>query len=181
MSNIPNYGKLSDPNISEFDHCQGSIQSPIILIEYGSYQCPDCCKISRIIHDIQQQLGEQLCFVFRHFPQSSLYPQAQRAAEAAEVAGEQNMFWQMHEILFKNQHSLEDGFLVEYAVNIGLDMSQFLRSFSARSHNNRIQRDIQSGLKSGVNYTPVFFINGNRYENNYDRESLLSLLDSLIC
>ncbi|HEY9643370.1 MAG TPA: DsbA family protein, partial [Coleofasciculaceae cyanobacterium] len=134
--------------------------------------------VDPVVRDIQQQLGEQLCYVFRHFPRIDLHPQAHQAAKAAEAAAKQGKFWQMHNCLFINQHALQDGDLAEYADALELDVMQFLRDLSGDVHAPRVQEDWQSGVQSGVYQTPTFFINCLRYDNICDRSTLLAALTS---
>lgn len=166
--------------ISSRDHIQGLASAAITLVEYGDYQCPDCAKAHGIIQEIQQQLGSQLCYVFRHFPCIQFHPQAQQAAEAALSAAKQGKFWQMHDLLFVNQHALKAGDLAEYAALLELDVMQFLRELSEDMHVQRVQEDINSGIESGVYQTPTFFINSLRYDGTCDKETLIAVLIRLI-
>lgn len=127
-----------------------------------------------MIQAIQQQLP--LCFVFRHFPQIHLHPQAQKAAEAAEAAAAQNKFWQMHNTLFANQVALNNGYLLEYANVIQLDIARFLKDMTAHVHAERVTRNMQGGIQSGVSGVPALFINGNRYWDAWETERLLTAL-----
>ncbi len=172
MSQLPDSNKLSQP-IRDLDHIQGSAQAAIVLVKYGNYQCPHCYRAYRLIPPLQQRLDNQLCFVFRHFPIPSLHPQSQRAAEAAEAAGEQGKFWEMHDALLEYQQVLDDGSLVEYALKLGLDMPRFLWNFSERVYTNRVRADFYSGMESGVTGTPTFFINGVRLKDSWDLDMLL--------
>jgi len=159
--------------VSDRDHCQGSSTAKITLVEYGDYQCPDCQIAHPIIQLIQQQLGNQIQFVFRHFPQSHLHPQAYHAAEAAEAAASQNQFWEMHSHLLEHQSQLADSNLVEYAIALFLDVNQFLAEMASDCHMARVQADIESGIQSGVIKTPTFFINGLKYNDDQQLETLL--------
>lgn len=177
---MPN-GTLSDRNRlsvppSQRDHIQGALNDPIVLVEYGDYQCPDCGEVHRMIKAIQQQLGNHLCFIFRHFPQTQIHPQAQKAAEATEAATAQGQFWQMHDTLFEHQQALDNGYLVEYANNLGLDIPQFLQAMWRHVYADRVNEDIESGLRSGVTTTPTLFINGIRYNDAWNVESLLAAI-----
>ena len=127
-----------------------------------------------MVQAIQQQLP--LCFVFRHFPQIHLHPQAQKAAEAAEAAAAQNKFWQMHNTLFANQAALNNGYLLEYANVIQLDIDRFLRDMTAHVHAERIAQSMQGGIQSGVSGVPALFINGDRYRDAWETERLLTAL-----
>ncbi|MBW4695820.1 MAG: DsbA family protein [Lyngbya sp. HA4199-MV5] len=146
------------PPLRAQDHIQGSINAAIVLVEYCDYQCSDCGQAHHLVQNLQRQLGEQLCYVFRHFPLPH-HPQALRAAEAAEAAHAQEKFWQMHSILFEQQQTLDDADLVECAAAINLGILRFLRELSTRVHIDRIQADIESGCSNGVEETPTFFIN----------------------
>ena len=150
------------------DHIKGVLNATIVLVMYGDYQCSQSADVYRLIKVIGRQLsvslGENyLCFIFRHFPQIEIHSHAQRAAEAAEASAVQGQFWPMHEMLFNHQQELGNGYLVEYANNLGLDISQFLQDISKKVYIDRINEDIESGLHSGVTATPALFINGIRY------------------
>ncbi|WP_414551454.1 DsbA family protein [Anabaena sp. CCY 0017] len=177
MSQTNDHNRLSVP-ISDCDHrhTQGAIDAPIVLVKYGNYQCPHSGEAHRIIPKIQQQLGNKIYFVYRHFPQTQIYPQSQKAAEAAEIAGAQGKFWQMHDTLFKCQNELNNGYLVEYAQQLGLNIPQFLRDMTNHAYADRVNQDWQSGVRNGVTDTPAFFINGDRYENACDFQNLLQTL-----
>ncbi len=127
-----------------------------------------------MIQTIQQQLP--VCFVFRHFPRTHLHPQAQKAAEAAEAAAAQHQFWQMHNVLFEHQDTLNDGHLLEYANDIQLDIDRFLRDMTDHVHAERVAKDLQGGIQSGVNSAPALFINGTRYRDAWDKERLLNAI-----
>lgn len=175
MSQTNDNNRLIAP-ISQRDRTQGLMDAPIVLVEYGNYQCPYSNEAHRIIQQIQNRLGDKLCFAFRHFPQPQIYPQSQKAAEAAEVAAEQGKFWQMHDTLFKCQNLLNNGYLVEYAHQLGLNVPQFLRDMTNHIYAERVAENFHSGIRSGVKNTPAFFINNFRYENQWDFESLLEAL-----
>ena len=153
----PEYDHALTPPVGGQDHIQGSTGAAIILVEYCDYQCPQCGQAHLIVQDLQRQLGEQLCFVSRHFPLAR-HPQAQRAAEAAEAASAQQQFWPMHDTLLAHQQALEDADLVEYASEMNLDMPRFLRALSTGVHVNRVRMDVENGCSNGVEETPTFFI-----------------------
>ncbi|MBD1853277.1 thioredoxin domain-containing protein [Leptolyngbya sp. ST-U4] len=165
---------------SERDHRQGSLDARVVLVEYGDYQCPQSGELYALIQAIQVQLNRNLneknylCFVFRHFPQPQLNPQSQKAAAAAEAAGAQGQFWQMSEILWEHHQDLGDGYLVEYAANLGLNVTQFLRDIAGEVYGDRIRQDIESGRRSGVTRTPALFINSIRYQNALEFGPLLN-------
>ena len=171
---LGDYNQLLVP-ISEQDHIQGLVSASVALVEYGDYQCPICGEAHQLIKALQQQVND-LCFVFRHFPQSQIHPYAQRAAEAAASAATQGQFWQMHDILFIHQQELGNDRLVEYANNLGLDIPQFLQDISSQVHIDRINQDIESGLNSGVKVAPALFINGIRYTSLWNIEQLMAAI-----
>jgi protein-disulfide isomerase len=165
------YLKLPDP---KRDHLQGRIDAPIALLEYGDYECPFCGEVQPIVGEIQRRLGDDLCFAFRHFPLTSVHPHAEHAAEAAEAAGEQAGFWPMHETLFANQDALDDKSLAQYAAALGLNEVRFIQEVVSGAHAERIQEDFKSGVRGGVNGTPCFFINGQRYDGARALEPFLA-------
>lgn len=164
------------PPAGSRDHVQGTDIAPFTLVEYGDYQCPDCRDAYRIVQTLQQQLGDRLRFVFRHFPQEEIHPEALHAAEAAEAAGAQGKFWEMHNILFENQQKLGNGFLLEYAIAIGLSSHQFLAEMTDDVHVERVRADYTSGVQCGVTHTPTFFINDVRYNGNWDAATLIAAI-----
>ncbi len=163
------------------DHIQGVLGATVVLVMYGDYQCSQSANVYRLIKVIQRQLSvsfreNYLCFIFRHFPQIQSHSHAQRAAEAAEAAAAQSQFWQMHDILFTYQQELGNGYLVEYANNLGLNISQFLQHMCKQVHIERINEDIESGLHSGVTTAPALFINGIRYIGRWNIEQLMAAI-----
>jgi protein-disulfide isomerase len=163
---------------SSQDHIQGVLNATVVLVMYGDYQGSQSADVYRLIKVIQRQLnvslGESyLCFVFRHFPQLHIHAHAQHAAETAEAAAAQGQFWQMHDLLSTHSQELGNGYLVEYANHLGLDISRFLQDLSKQVHVDRINKDIESGLQSGVTTAPVLFINGTRYRDRWNLEQLM--------
>jgi protein-disulfide isomerase len=166
---------------SSHEHIQGVLNAPVVLVMYGDYQCSQSADVYRLVKGIQRQLnvslGENsLCFVFRHFPQNQIHAHAQHSAEAAETAAVQGQFWQMHDMLFAHSQELGNGYLVEYANNLGLDISRFLQDLSKQVHVDRINEDIEGGLKSGVKTAPALFINGIRYRDHWNIEPLMTAI-----
>ena len=164
---------LPDP---ERDHTSGSTDGLIRLLEYGDYECPFCGEAQPIVKEIQQRLGDNLLFAFRNFPLTQIHPHAEPAAEAAEAAGAQGNFWGMHDLLFENQGALEDEDLAQYAAGLGLDETRMIREVASSVYAPRIREDFKSGVRGGVNGTPTFFINGERYDKTLDPEHLLNAL-----
>ena len=145
------------PPVSERDHAQGPATAAITLVEYGDYHNPECAAALPRIEALQSRMGERLRLVFRHFPASGLRP---HAAEAAEAAGLQNRFWEMHKALLAHQSALGNGYLVEYASDLKLDTGRFLRDMAGHVCAERVRSDLASGAESGVQNTPTFFVNG---------------------
>ena len=168
---------LPDP---ERDHVSGSTDGLIRLLEYGDYECPYCGEAYPIVKEIQRRLGERLRFVFRNFPLKEAHPHAEHAAEAAEAAAGQGKFWQMHDTLFEHQQALDDAHLVHYAVALHLDKETFVREMTEHVHTNRVREDFLSGVRSGVNGTPTFFINGVRHDASYELETLLAAIEAVM-
>lgn len=176
MFSQPSNNKLTLP-IRAIDHVCGLDNSLLTIVEYCNYQCPYSAQMHFVFKKMRQQpsLKKHLRFVFRHFPQTDIYYNAQKAAEAAEAANAQGKFWQMHEMLFEHQQALDDCHLVEYAAQLGLNLSQFLKDMSEHTFARRVQEDLMSGIRSGVSKTPTFFIDGIRYDGGIDLIKFLAV------
>ena len=168
------------PPVGASDHAQGSAKAPVTLVEYGDYECPYCGQAYPIVKALQKRLGDQVRLVFRNFPLGEMHPHAEHAAEAAEAAGAQGKFWEMHDLLYENQDALDDGDLAQYATALGLDVPRFIREMSEHSHAARVREDFRSGVRSGVNGTPTFFINGVRHDGPFDLRSLLAAIEEAV-
>src|SRR5260370_6657758 len=158
------------------DHIQGPADAAVTLVEYGDYECPYCGAAYPMIKEVQARMGDRLRFVFRNFPISTSHPHAEQAAEAAEAAAAQNQFWAMHDLLYENQQRLRDHDLHAYAERIGLDLERFDHELAEHIHAARVHEDFLSGVRSGVNGTPSFYINGARHDDSFDTETLLTAL-----
>ena len=163
-------GELTPP-VSARDHAAGPDDAPVTLVEYGDYECPYCGMAYPIVKRAQQELGSQLRFVFRNFPLAESHPHARLAAQAAEAAAAQGRFWEMHDMLFEHQDALEAEDLIGYAKSLGLDTAQFTRDLEAGIYAKRVRDDFRNGVRSGVNGTPTFFVNGSRYEGSWANEN----------
>ena len=168
--------KLSLP-VSQRDHVQGLPAAAVTLVEYGDYECPHCGEAHPIVKQVQKILGDELRFVFRHFPLTKIHPHAERAAEAAEAAGAQESFWQMHDLLFENQQTLDDLHFLRFAQILELDLERFSRELAQGMYREKVREDFMSGVRSGVNGTPTFFINGIRHDGSWDMPSLLFAIE----
>jgi protein-disulfide isomerase len=169
--------ELTLPVSEERDHIQGPAAAPLTLLEYGDYECPYCGAAYPIVKQVQAQMGDGLRVVFRNFPISTSHPHAEQAAEAAEAAAAQGRFWEMHDHLYEHQQNLEAGDLHTYAEELGLDVERFDRELAEHVHAARVRDDFMSGVRSGVNGTPTFYINGMRHDGPHDLDSLLAALE----
>jgi NhaA family Na+:H+ antiporter len=165
------------PKVSDRDHSQGPEDATVVFVEYGDYECPHCKQVQSIVHDIQDEVGDRIIYVFRHFPIRSVHRDAQLAAEAAEAAAAQGKFWEMHQLLFDHQGELDEVHLIQYAAELGLDLERFKSDLLEHVYADRVQKDFLSGVRSGVNGTPTFYINGARYDGAWDQESLLEEIE----
>ena len=164
--------------VSARDHIQGNSAAPLTLLEYGDYECPYCGAAYPIVKLVQQQMGDRVRFVFRNFPLAQAHPHAELAAEAAEAAGEQGKFWEMRDMLYEHQQALELADILGYATTIGLEMPTFEKDLAEHRYAARVREDFKSGVRSGVNGTPTFFINERRHDGAYDLETLLAALEA---
>jgi protein-disulfide isomerase len=165
------------PPFSEKDHYQGDIKAPLELLEYGDFQCPYCGQAYPIIKKVQARLGKDLRFVFRNFPLTDAHPQAYTAALAAEAAARQDAYWKMHDLLYEKQGNIsEPQFFSHIAGSLHLDIAKFEADLQDPAIAKKVDDDFESGVRSGVNGTPGFFINGLRYDDDWDEKSLIAHL-----
>jgi protein-disulfide isomerase len=169
-------GRLVEP-ITEDDHVRGPDSASVVLVEYGDYQCPYCGEAYPLVEALLNERADSLRFIFRHFPLVDVHPRAEVAAEFAEAAGARGQFWRAHHWLFTHQRQLDAGHLRSAAADI--DPSGGVeRDLERRAYNDRIRRDFIGGVRSGVNGTPTFFINGFRYDGGYSLAELLRAVDN---
>jgi protein-disulfide isomerase len=159
------------------DHIQGPADAAVTLVEYGDYECPYCGAAYPIVKQLQARMGDRLRFVFRNFPITTSHPHAEQAAEAAEAGAAQGRFWEMHDLLYENQTQLRDQDLHGYAEQLGIDVERFDKDLAEHVHAPRVREDFMSGVRSGVNGTPSFYVNGARHDDSYDLETLLAALE----
>ena len=169
---------LADDVDPERDHIRGSMGAPVTLIEYGDYECPYCGQAEDVIRELLSAFGDDLRYVWRHLPLNDVHPSAQLAAEAAEAAAAQGVFWPMHDTLLAHQEELRPMHLRGYAEEVGLDVERFRDELRRREHLPRIAEDVASADASGVAGTPTFFINGRRHQGAYDVTALTSAVDT---
>jgi protein-disulfide isomerase len=165
------------PEVSDADHRVGPDDAPVTLVEYGDFECPYCGQAYPIVQEVQKALGQRLRFVFRNFPLGEIHPHAVRAAEAAEAADAQGKFWEMHDQLFEHQRALGESHLLQYAKAVGLDVERVRRELEAGTHSDRVKSDFRSGVRSGVNGTPTFFVNGERLDGPWNFEGLMAAIE----
>ena len=171
--------QLTQP-VDEEDHVQGAPDAPITLLQYGDYECPYTRLSRHPVHQLQREFGDSLRFVFRHFPLEDIHPHARAAAAAAEAAAAQGQFWTMHEDLFEHQKALADADLQRYAAEVGLGIDRFERDRRSPAVAERIDRDLASGERSGVEGTPTFFVNGVRHDGPFDLDSLRQAITTVL-
>jgi len=166
------------PAAGEHDHHQGALGAPIVLVEYGDYECVYCGEMYPVIRALRNAMGHRLCFVFRNFPLGEVHPHAVHAAEVAEAAGARGKFWAMHDMLFENQDALDDESLYGYGSQLGLAQDDISLALAGQ-YSPRIHKDFLSGVHSGVNGTPTLFINGERYDGARDLDTLYEVLTAM--
>jgi len=164
---------LANP-VTDKDHALGPAAAPITIVEYGDYECSSCLNVVPIVREVRRQLGDRLRFVFRHFPKSSIHPRASIAAEAAEADAEQGKFWEMHEALFEHQSELATIDLTHLALRLGLDIYKFEAGREREKHHRQVEIDFEGAVRSGVNKTPTFFINGRKYAGDVDAQAIVA-------
>jgi len=162
--------------IRPMDHVRGPEDASYTLVEYGDYECPDCGRLYVILRDLQQDIASRLRIVFRHYPLSGIHHHAQQAAEAAEAAGVQGKFWEMHTLLFERQNALRTKDLICYAEELALDVGRFREELKNEKYSERVRADFLAGVQNGVYGTPGLFLNGVRYDGEWGKESLAALL-----
>ncbi len=177
MSAVLDRPRLATP-VSGRDHILGPETAAAQLLEYGDYECPFCGEAHQVLKQLLQMVGDETQYAFRHFPLTQIHPHSQLAAEAAEAAGAQGRFWEMHNMLFEHQHYLGIQDLIGYASALGLDVPRFAGELQTHVHLPRVREDFMTGIRSGVNGTPTFFVNGVRHNGGYDLPSLLEAIES---
>ncbi|VXB21713.1 thioredoxin domain-containing protein [Massilia sp. 9I] len=167
---------MSQLQITENDHVRGSADAEIVIVEYGDFQCPYCARAYPTLVELQQRYGERIALVYRHLP-LGMHPFAEGAAEAAEAAGAQGKFWEMHDALFEHQAQVSPAQLPLLAQQLGIEGERFNEDLATRRHRERIQAQAEEGKSLGASGTPSFFIKGERYHGDSDRESLTAAVE----
>lgn len=152
------------PAVSENDHIQGDQSASVEIVEFGDYECPFCGDAYPIVKEIQETFGEQIKFAFRNFPLQETHPFALPAAFAAEAAAAQGKFWEMHDAIYENQHRLSEHIFAELAEMVGLDLEKFKEDSQSEEVKQKVESDFESGVRSGVNGTPSFYVDGIKFD-----------------
>ena len=158
--------------ISAGDHVIGPADAPVTLVEYGDYQCPHCQAAWPQVELVLRHFGRDLRYAYRHFPISTLHPLAKPAAEAAEFAGAHRLFWEMHAAIYAHGDELSGATLAAIAGRLGLDLADLRQALDQGTYAAKVEADFLSGVRSGVNGTPCFFVNGERHDGSYDARAL---------
>jgi Protein-disulfide isomerase len=166
--------------LTSTDHIQGSPSAPVVLVEYGDYECSYCGQAYPIVKRLQREFGNKLAFVFRNFPIVRIHRHAVDAACAAEAAAIQGKFWEMHDVLYENQTHLHVPTLIGYAKELGLDVEKFEKDFQSDAVINKVKSDMESGMKAGVQGTPTFFVNGRYFGGNWATTEFDEYIESLL-
>src|ERR1700676_3967697 len=169
--------KLTPPVTPE-DHIQGPEDAEVTLVEYGDYECPHCGSAYPIVMRVQKHFGKRLRFVYRNFPLSEIHPHAESAAETAEFAGAHGKFWEMHDLLFENQERLGERLYSELAQEMKLSPQELGQALEEGKYKSRVRDDFSGGVRSGVNGTPTFFINGKRHNGPFDFDTLVRAIEA---
>ena len=171
--------KLRVP-VRQDDHTQGSADAECTLVEYGDYECPHCGEAYPIVKRLQRHFGERLRFVFRNFPLSQMHPHAESSAETAEFAGAHGKFWEMHDLLLENQARLGAALYDGLADQLGISTAKLHVALENHDFLPRIRADFTGGVRSGVNGTPTFFINGQRHNGPFEYEYLVNAIEEAL-
>lgn len=154
------------------DHRRGPLRAPVNILEYGDFQCPFCARAASVTDRLIDEFQIDLCFIYRHFPLRTLHPDAEFAALASEAADQQAQFWPMHHLLFQNQDDLSAVNILNFAEDLELDLQRFQDDLQREDLLQRVRRDFSGGIRSGVNGTPAFYLNGFRFDGPSDFETL---------
>ncbi len=166
--------------VNAADHTIGPDHAPVTVVEYGDFECPNCKQAAPAVKLLLDRFDQRVRFAYRHFPLEEVHPHALLAAEAAECAGAQGKFWQMHELLFANQDHLKPKNLHAYAEQLGLDMALYTAEMDDHVYLQRVREHIDSGLKSGAHGTPCFFVNGKIQDVSFGMRSLFDAVESAL-
>jgi protein-disulfide isomerase len=169
--------KLVDP-VSSRDHVRGPDSAKVTLVEYGDFECPFCVRAEPVLRELGKRFGNDLRIVFRHNPRVFDHPHARKAAEAAEAAADQGKFWEMHDALYRHESALDDESLEKYATDLGLDLAKLRDALASGAHHQRVHDDELSGVRNHIISTPTFFVNGDRFHDKPDIETMGAAIEA---
>ncbi|MFV1917517.1 MAG: thioredoxin domain-containing protein [Patescibacteria group bacterium] len=180
-----NQAVLSVDAVADSDQTKGNSEARVILIEYSDFQCPACARYYLFLKQLSQEFGNQIQFVYRHFPLSQAHRNAEPAAFAAEAAGKQGKFWEMHDLIFEGQKDWSEKrnakeTFIGYAESLNLDMERFKIDVGSKEIKNKVRNDYSSGIKAGVNSTPTLFLNGKKLQNPRGYERLKNIIEQAV-
>ncbi|MDR3531789.1 MAG: thioredoxin domain-containing protein [Rhodopila sp.] len=164
--------------VTSLDHVIGDENAAVTIVEYGDYECPFCAAAQPIVKQILARHGRNLLFAFRHFPLAEMHPHAEPAAETAEFAGSQGLFWPIHDAIYANQHRLNTPVLIALAASLKLSPISLRDALATHRFLRKVQADFAGGVRSGVNGTPAFFINGVRFDHPLGAAGLPAAIDA---
>ena len=170
--------KIALRSLLPSDHFKGSSKASVMLVEYGDFECHRCVEAFHTLAGALRWLDNSVCFVFRHCPDIERHSHAFSAAQAAEAAGSQGKFWEMHDSLFSHSPNLDDPQLITYAKQLGIRLDLFKREMFEHTHADKVSDDCAVAAEHGVHETPAFFINGVRYTGHWDLDSLLYAIEA---
>jgi protein-disulfide isomerase len=163
--------------VNVLDHISGLRNAPVVMIEYGDYECPYCVAAHEVVKEIQSLFGESLCFIFRNFPLTNEHPHAFDAAALAELAATQDKFWEVHDALYERSDNLSFQLLESMAKSFDISLIDFREAHLNKKILKKIQGDADGGIQSGVRGTPTFFINGSRYEGSFEAHAVSAFIN----
>jgi Na+:H+ antiporter, NhaA family len=170
---------LARPVDPDLDHIRGRVDAPLTLVEYADFECPFCGRATGVVEDLLERFGDDLRYVFRHVPNDEVHPNARLAAEAAEAAGAQGLFWELHDRLFARQDELSWDVVIDEAQALGVDLDRFIDDLQEGVHRAHVDLDLESAQAGGVRGTPTFFVGDRRHEGPWDAETLGAALERL--
>ena len=164
--------------VNQDDHILGDPKAPVVLVEYGDYECPYCGQAYPIVKRVQKHFGKRMAFVFRNFPLTEMHPNAEMAAQTAEFAAAQGRFWEMHDSLYENQQMLGPPLFIALAQKLELSVEDLNLALTNGTYASRVKSDFMGGVRSGVNGTPTFFINGDRHDGAFRFDDLVVAIEA---
>jgi protein-disulfide isomerase len=168
------------PPLQAYDHTEGPDHAAVTVVEFGDFECPNCKQAAPAVKLLLERFDERVRFAFRHFPLAEVHPHAMMAAQAAETAGAQGKFWQMHDLLFENQTHLKAQHLHSYAERLGLDMARYTAEMDDEIYLQRVREHMDSGRQSGVRGTPGFFVNGRILDVSFGMRALFDAVEAAL-